>query len=671
MRKFSAQDKCMKCRYYCKKFIAFLFSHIGLCGLVVAYVILGAITFSYLEADNERMVKVRVQGLHNSTLDELWNVTHAEPMGDLLDVQETPFPATNILLDIAHSKIVKRRQLEQARRDAAQDLWNITLEMNVLFEKNWTALVNERILQYQNQLLDVLLNDTLAAAATVANRSGSSKNHTAVGGPGDLFNGTDAQDSLRGVLMRYEHKLLQQVRQHGYDGDADTSEQGTVQWSVAGGLLYSLTVITTIGYGHITPKTIWGKLITMLYAIIGIPLMLLCLANIGDALAHAFKFFYWKVCCLYCELKKRRKRLMRIQSVRMSRKSHRSSANTMLSNNVGGGGTQQNNSLHTSFKVRPPSSATLKSQELLKNPNPPVNSHNMTLIRINDDETSPTPSPTHHERVGDSPEHSGTSTERATTSIDHSSTDVTAAAPPTPHETIISFSVEGADSGGNNNKKSTPPPAELKKLPPMAMDDEYGEGVEDEKLMLSIAIPPPGGAGGRKMSVCNMPPETIDGIDYVDETPQHSPTHLSPDEHTQVIIHDVQDDDSHMGGDFEPRYEKVSVPVYICLLVVFGYIIGGSILFASWEGWNLLDGAYFCFITLTTIGFGDFVPGVSSSGDFTNNSEEKLTLCSLYLVFGMALLAMSFNLVQEAATEKAKWIGRKLGILGDESDEDD
>lgn len=49
MRKFSANDKCMKCRYYCKKFIAFLFSHIGLCGLVVAYVILGAITFSYLE----------------------------------------------------------------------------------------------------------------------------------------------------------------------------------------------------------------------------------------------------------------------------------------------------------------------------------------------------------------------------------------------------------------------------------------------------------------------------------------------------------------------------------------------------------------------------------------------------------------------------------------------
>ena len=59
-----------------------------------------------------------------------------------------------------------------------------------------------------------------------------------------------------------------------------------------------------------------------------------------------------------------------------------------------------------------------------------------------------------------------------------------------------------------------------------------------------------------------------------------------------MIIHDVEEDDHRM-GDYEPRYEKVTVPVYICLLVVFGYIIGGSILFASWEKWSYFDGAYF------------------------------------------------------------------------------
>ena len=156
---------------------------------------------------------------------------------------------------------------------------------------------------------------------------------------------------------------------------------------------------------------------------------------------------------------------------------------------------------------------------------------------------------------------------------------------------------------------ANPTAAETRKLPPMAMDDDYADGPaaeDDEKLMLTISIPGSAGGGGgadrRKMSVCNMPPETIDGIDYVDETPQPSPTHLSPDENTAVIVHDMQDDDESGHGGFHDheggRYEKVSVPVYVCLLVVFGYIIGGSVLFASWEGWELLDGAYFWWVIL-------------------------------------------------------------------------
>lgn len=39
------------------------------------------------------------------------------------------------------------------------------------------------------------------------------------------------------------------------------------------------------------------------------------------------------------------------------------------------------------------------------------------------------------------------------------------------------------------------------------------------------------------------------------------------------------------------------------------YLYSGAVLFAGWEKWGLLDGAYFCFISLSTIGFGDIVPG--------------------------------------------------------------
>lgn len=45
----------------------------------------------------------------------------------------------------------------------------------------------------------------------------------------------------------------------------------------------------------------------------------------------------------------------------------------------------------------------------------------------------------------------------------------------------------------------------------------------------------------------------------------------------------------------------------------YSYIMLGALLFKSWEGWDLLDSSYFCFISLSSIGFGDLVPGESVS----------------------------------------------------------
>ncbi len=50
------------------------------------------------------------------------------------------------------------------------------------------------------------------------------------------------------------------------------------------------------GYGNLTPKTDVGKLATMVYALVGIPLMLLYMSNIGSILGDSFKYVYAKVC---------------------------------------------------------------------------------------------------------------------------------------------------------------------------------------------------------------------------------------------------------------------------------------------------------------------------------------------------------------------------------------
>lgn len=67
------------------------------------------------------------------------------------------------------------------------------------------------------------------------------------------------------------------------------------------------------------------------------------------------------------------------------------------------------------------------------------------------------------------------------------------------------------------------------------------------------------------------------------------------------------DEESAAGDDYtDPTSDMPSkirpVPIWLCVFLVIGYIIAGAFLFSSWEQWSLLDSAYFCFITLTTIG---------------------------------------------------------------------
>lgn len=120
--------------------------------------------------------------------------------------------------------------------------------------------------------------------------------------------------------------------------------------------------------------------------------------------------------------------------------------------------------------------------------------------------------------------------------------------------------------------------------------------------------------------------------------------------------------------DEDDEEEQASVPIMLCISIVISYICGGAIMFSYWEDWDFADSCYFCFITLTTIGFGDMVPGTAV---LSEDAQLALGMCSLYLLFGMALIAMSFNLVQEEVTKSMTSIGRRIGILSDEDDDDD
>jgi TRAP-type C4-dicarboxylate transport system permease small subunit len=60
----------------------------------------------------------------------------------------------------------------------------------------------------------------------------------------------------------------------------------------------------------------------------------------------------------------------------------------------------------------------------------------------------------------------------------------------------------------------------------------------------------------------------------------------------------------------DKRSRKILVWVAVLLIV-------GSIFYHYYEGWSWVDSIYFCFISLTTVGYGDFAPTTDVSKLFT------------------------------------------------------
>ncbi|KFZ60632.1 Potassium channel subfamily K member 18, partial [Podiceps cristatus] len=86
------------------------------------------------------------------------------------------------------------------------------------------------------------------------------------------------------------------------------------------------------------------------------------------------------------------------------------------------------------------------------------------------------------------------------------------------------------------------------------------------------------------------------------------------------------------------QLEKLDVPIVLMVLVIFVYISCAAAILPNWETrLDFQEAFYFCFITLTTIGFGD-----------TQLEHPKFFLFfSLYIIIGMEIVFIAFKLGQD------------------------
>ncbi|GMT15056.1 hypothetical protein PFISCL1PPCAC_6353, partial [Pristionchus fissidentatus] len=101
---------------------------------------------------------------------------------------------------------------------------------------------------------------------------------------------TETNETIRSdTLARYSKKFYKDMllTEDRYLGSAWHKAEDldlNVQWTVLAAMFYAFTLFSTIGYGSISCNTWVGRYISILYACIGIPLMLLTIGDLGELL---------------------------------------------------------------------------------------------------------------------------------------------------------------------------------------------------------------------------------------------------------------------------------------------------------------------------------------------------------------------------------------------------
>ncbi|XP_066541215.1 potassium channel subfamily K member 3 [Hoplias malabaricus] len=83
----------------------------------------------------------------------------------------------------------------------------------------------------------------------------------------------------------------------------------------------------------------------------------------------------------------------------------------------------------------------------------------------------------------------------------------------------------------------------------------------------------------------------------------------------------------------------VTIGFFSCV----GTLCVGAAAFSQYEGWSYFHAFYYCFITLTTIGFGDYV--ALQKHNALHTDPHYVAFCFVYILMGLTVIGAFLNLV--------------------------
>lgn len=117
-----------------------------------------------------------------------------------------------------------------------------------------------------------------------------------------------------------------------------------------------------------------------------------------------------------------------------------------------------------------------------------------------------------------------------------------------------------------------------------------------------------------------------------------------------------------LGKLFNVELRSIHAQIGILWSLLVAILLGGAAVYSCLEPWTFLQSLYFCFVTLSTVGFGDFLPSSAVSKAFS----------IFYMISGLgvcaSIIALLTGLIAESHESVDTFVTRKIEDQGYRND---